>query len=117
MPTITLPLKSMPAPRPSQGKHGYYYRGDYTDFKSTAVAMVRKQSAAFSSLDFDKPLTFEVILCGKLRGDLDNCLKAVLDICAEALNFSDTMQSVRHVSATYQPKDNDEIIITINQWR
>lgn len=104
---LVLPIRPMPASRPRVSTHGTYYPARYADWLGSCALLARLARGSQPTLEgavrVDVRFEPEQIVVdvggstgsrGKVRGDLDNHLKSVLDALTRAGVWQDDRQIV-----------------------
>jgi Holliday junction resolvase RusA-like endonuclease len=108
MPEWTFPISPIAASRPRVSRHGAYFAGPYKFFRKECAEVI-PLVIGDNFVPYDEPLTVDVELFVKRpkktklsapKADIDNYLKAVLDVLNNKLWIDDTI--IQEIYATKQ---------------
>lgn len=101
-----------PKARPRLGAGGRVYSPTSSHERSLAWEL----RAHYPGVRYESPVSVECAMFGKQRGDLDNCIKTLLDALQKAGIIKNDKQ-VRRIVAEYVDSETKSVIVEIDECR
>jgi Holliday junction resolvase RusA-like endonuclease len=108
---IELPIRSMPQPRPRLARGRVHYPRTFEVYRRKTLALLRSAWHALGRPWVDPPIGVILEFGGPKRGDIDNHVKAWLDLLGQAFLWDD--RHVYEVAARWREVDEPGVRIVI----